>query len=86
MIKKARVEVRIEPSLKESVARILGKLDITEAEAIRMYYRQITINKGIPFELKIPNKETKKALGEVTDGKLREFEDFDDYLNNLGIK
>jgi DNA-damage-inducible protein J len=85
MIKKARVEVRIESGLKDDVSAILRKLDISEAEAIRMYYRQIAINKGIPFELKVPNKETIKALDEIKKTKLREYENFDDYLNDIGM-
>lgn len=86
MIKKARVEVRIESSLKENVSEILRKLDISEADAIRMYYRQIAINKGIPFELKVPNKETIRALDEIKKAKLREYDNFDDYLSDIGIE
>ena len=86
MIKKARVEARIEPNLKENVSEILRKLDISESDAIRMYYRQIAINKGIPFELKVPNKETIKALNEIRKTKLREYENFDKYLNDIGME
>ena len=86
MIKKARVEARIEPDLKEHVCEILRKLDISESDAIRMYYRQITINKGIPFELKVPNKETIEALNEIKKGKLREYDNFDDYLSAMGLE
>ena len=86
MIKKARVEARIESTLKESVSAILRKLDISESDAIRMYYRQIAINKGIPFELKIPNKETIDALNEIKKTKLREYDNFDDYLNDIGVE
>ena len=39
MIKKARVEARIDCSLKENVSEILRKLDISEAEAIRIQGR-----------------------------------------------
>lgn len=86
MIKKARVEARIEANLKEDVSEILKKLDLSESDAIRMYYRQIAINKGIPFEIKIPNKETLKALNEIKKAKLREYANFDDYLNAIGIE
>lgn len=86
MIKKARVEVRIESGLKENVSEILRKLDISEAEAIRIYYRQIAINKGIPFDLKLPNKETIKALDEIRKTRLREYENLDDYLADIDIK
>jgi len=86
MIKSSRVEARIEPSLKDKVSKILLQLDISESDAIRMYYRQIAINNGIPFDLKIPNKETLKAMNEVKQSKLREYNNFDAYLNDLGLK
>lgn len=86
MIKQARVEARVSSSLKEDVLEILRKLDISESEAIRMYYRQIALNKGIPFDVKVPNKETIKALDEIKKEKLREYANFDDYLNDMGIK
>ena len=67
-------------------SRILRKLDISESDAIRMYYRQIVVNKGIPFELKVPNKETIEALDEIRKAKLREYENFDDYLKDIGVE
>jgi len=83
MIKKARVEARVSSKLKDAVGAVLRKLDISESEAIRMYFRQIAITKSIPFEIKIPNKETIKALNEIKNSKLREFNNFDDYLSNV---
>ncbi len=86
MIKKARVEVRVDLKLKSEVISVLRKLNMSESEAIRVYFRQIALTKGIPFEIKIPNKETLKALDEVKNGKLREFNNFDDYLDNIGVE
>lgn len=86
MIKKARVEVRVDLKLKSEVISVLKKLNMSESEAIRVYFRQIALTKGIPFEIKIPNKETLKALDEVKSGKLREFNNFDDYLDNIGVE
>jgi len=86
MIKKARVEARVDSKLKEKVLSVLRKLDMSESEAIRVYFRQIALTNGIPFEIKIPNKETIKALDEVKSGKLREFENFDEYLGDIGVK
>jgi len=86
MIKQARIEARVDADLKDKVSVILRQLDISESEAIRIYYRQIAVNNGIPFEIKIPNKKTLNALNEVKKGKLREYKNFDEYLNNIGIK
>ena len=86
MIKKARVEVRVDLKLKSEVISVLRKLNMSESEAIRVYFRQIALTKGIPFEIKIPNKETLKALDEVKSGKLREFNNFDEYLKDIGVE
>ncbi|MFT7538542.1 MAG: DNA-damage-inducible protein J [Lysobacterales bacterium] len=86
MIKKARVEARVDLKLKDEVGAVLKKLDISESEAIRIYFRQIALTKSIPFEIKVPNKETLAALNEIKDAKLREFKNFDSYLSNIGIK
>lgn len=86
MIQKARVKVRVDLKLKNAVNSILKKLNVSESEAIRMYFRQIAITKGIPFEMKIPNKDSIKALNEVKKAKLREFNDFDGYLKGIGIE
>ena len=83
MIKKARVEARVDSQLKNKVAAILKQLDISESEAIRMYFRQIALNKGIPFEIKIPNQQTLDALNEVKSGQIREFDSFDDYFKSV---
>jgi DNA-damage-inducible protein J len=39
------------------------------SEAISLYLTQITLNKGIPFEIKIPNKLTAKTLKDSENGK-----------------
>ncbi|MBF0478745.1 MAG: type II toxin-antitoxin system RelB/DinJ family antitoxin [Candidatus Omnitrophica bacterium] len=83
MIKQSRVEARVALKLKNEVGSVLKRLDISESEAIRIYFRQIALTKGIPFEIKIPNKETISALNEVTTAKLREFKSFDEYLKGI---
>ena len=86
MIKKARVEARVDVKLKDEVISVLRKLNMSESEAIRVYFRQIVLTKGIPFEIKIQNKETLKALDEVKSCKLRELDNFDDYLKDIGVE
>ena len=49
------IHARVKPDLKHDVERILSQLGITTTQAITMYFEQIKMNKGIPFQLKIPN-------------------------------
>lgn len=52
--KSANLYVRIEPDVKEQAESILSVLGIPASNAINMFYKQIILNKGLPFEVKIP--------------------------------
>ena len=52
--KTSNLYVRIEPEVKEEAESILATLGIPASNAINMFYKQIILNRGIPFEVKIP--------------------------------
>lgn len=54
MTKTASVNVRIQESIKQQAEQILETIGISRATAIDMFYRQIILNKGIPFSVTIP--------------------------------
>ena len=69
MPKTTNLYVRIEPDLKEQAEEILHSLGIPVSSAINMFYRQIVIQRGIPFELKLP-KPNIPYLNELTEDEL----------------
>lgn len=86
MSKTANLNVWIEPDVKTQAERILATLGISGAEAINLFYKQIILQKGIPFELKIPrnpivdasnitenrmNSELEKGYTETLNGKAK---------------
>lgn len=52
--KTANLYARIEPDVKEQAENILATLGIPASNAITMFYKQIILNRGLPFEVKIP--------------------------------
>ena len=54
MSKTANLYVRIEPELKENAEQILSALGIPASNAINMFYKQIILQKGLPFDVKLP--------------------------------
>ena len=66
------VYARIDTTLKENAENILNRLGITPSSAIQMLYSQIVLQKGMPFELRLPaNKQEKPlALGNLTQAEL----------------
>ncbi len=86
MAKSAMIRARVEPSLKKSVENIFKKLGISTTEAITLFYNQVKLNKGIPFEIKIPNKETIATFKSTDKGEgLIESENTDEMFEKLGI-
>ena len=53
--KSANLYARIEPDVKEKAESILSALGIPASSAINMFYKQIILQRGLPFEVKIPS-------------------------------
>lgn len=56
MNKTSSVFVRIDPRTKEKAEKILNELGISASTAINMFYKQIIIQNGMPFDVKCSNK------------------------------
>ena len=54
MAKTATLYARIEPEVKEQAENILAALGIPASNAINMFYKQIILQRGLPFEVKMP--------------------------------
>ena len=54
MAKTANLYVRIEPDVKEQAETILSALGIPASNAITMFYKQIILRWGLPFDVKMP--------------------------------
>lgn len=83
MHKIATINTRIEPELKEKAENILHKVGLTSAEAVRLFYRQVCIHKGLPFDVKIPNKATIKAMHNADKRKTRKAKSVDKLFEDL---
>ncbi len=57
MGKSANIYARIEPDVKEQAESILSALGIPASNAINMFYKQIIMRRGLPFDVKIPTEK-----------------------------
>jgi DNA-damage-inducible protein J len=86
MSKTATIRARVEPSLKKHVEKIFEKLGLNATQAINLFYKQVELNNGLPFDLKVPNESTLKTLQDSETGKnLVECKDAEDMFDKLGI-
>ncbi len=58
MAKSANLHARIEPEVKEEAERILSELGLQSSHAISMFYKQIILQRGLPFPVKLTESET----------------------------
>jgi len=69
MAKTAAIRARIEPDLKTDAEHILKELGLTPTEAVTLFYRQITLRQGLPFEVRIPNSATLQTFQDTDAGR-----------------
>lgn len=56
--KSANLYARVEPDVKERAEEILAALGIPASNAINMFYRQVILQQGLPFDVKIPRRHS----------------------------
>jgi len=55
------------PELKQEAEYLLKQIGLSPSEAIRAFYTQITLQRGIPFDMRVPNQATLEAFEEFED-------------------
>lgn len=83
MARTAMVQARIEPDLKRNVEKILSAVGLSPTEAITVFYKHVELTRGIPFDVKIPNKETRAAIAESRKGLGKRFNSAKDLFKEL---
>ncbi len=59
------VRARIDGLVKEEATDVLGKMGLSVSDAIRMLMIRIAREKTLPFDVRIPNDETRAAMREL---------------------
>ena len=77
------INVRIDNATKNKAVSILRSLGITTSQAISLFFKQIIYRQGIPFDIKLPNSETKDAINELEAGKGTKFSSANDLFRDM---
>jgi len=85
MTRSANIHATIDRPTKEKAQGILQDLGMSMSEAIAVYFKQIVLHKGLPFEVKIPNKETVDTMKKAAKGiEVESFASVDELFEDLG--
>jgi len=86
MNKSSTIRARIKPDLKDKAEHIFRKLGLTTTQAITLFYKQVELRNGLPFDIAIPNETTYKTFDNTDAGRnLVVCESADDMFRKLGI-
>jgi DNA-damage-inducible protein J len=83
--KTASARALIDPIIKKQAEEILGGLGLSVSKSFELFYRQVIANKGLPFELHVPNEKTMRAIENSRQGKGKTFSSSDELFEDLGI-
>jgi len=83
--KTASARALIDPQIKKEAEAILKDLGLSVSKSFELYYRQIIAHRGLPFELKIPNDKTMRAIENSRQGRGKIFSFAEDLFDDLGI-
>ena len=89
-MKTAYINSRLEVATKKDAEAVFRKLGLSPSDAIRLFYKQVALSHGLPFEVKIPNATTRAAIAELvnprTRAKLPRFSSVESLLKDLRPK
>ena len=79
MAKTEMIRARVEPALKHEAEAVFSPTRLSATEAITLFYKQVTLQHGLPFAVKLPNAETREALRQAReDESLTEYDGVED--------
>jgi len=84
-VKTATARARIRPDIKNEAESIIHEIGLSVSTAFDLFYRQIIMHRGLPFDLRIPNETTLKAIKDARKGHGEKFANPDALFKDLGI-
>jgi len=86
MAKTETIRARVEAKLKTDAEAVLNEIGLTASDAIRLFYKQVALRRGLPFDVVIPNATTRKAMRDVIEGRgLTRSKDTREMFEKLGL-
>jgi DNA-damage-inducible protein J len=80
------VRARIDGQVKERAARVLADMGLSVSDAIRLLLVRVAAEKALPFDIKVPNAETRAAMAELEKGAGKSFDTVAELMTDLNAE
>lgn len=84
MAKTSMTHARLTPEVKETAEAILKELGISISSAYELFYRQIIAHQGLPFEARVPTRQTIEAMRDARQGNGKKYDSVESMLRAFG--
>jgi len=61
----AMIHVRVDEEVKTQATETLAAMGLTVSDAVRVFLKRVVVEKALPFEVRVPNIETRAAMAEA---------------------
>ena len=83
--KTATARALIDPEVKKNAEAILKEMGLSVSKSFELFYRQVIAQRGLPFEIHVPNEKTIRAIENSRKGKGKTFSTPQELFDDLGI-
>jgi len=77
------VRARIDSGLKKEAKAILSEMGLSVSDAIRMMLVRVVAEQALPFDVRVPNSETQKAMRLARRGEIERFDNMAALMSDL---
>ncbi|MGO9232298.1 MAG: type II toxin-antitoxin system RelB/DinJ family antitoxin [Bryobacteraceae bacterium] len=79
------VHIRIDQRVKDKASKTLAAMGLSVSDAVRMLLVRVAAEKALPFEVKVPNSTTVKAMQAADRREGKRYRSAEALLKDLGI-
>jgi DNA-damage-inducible protein J len=79
------VHIRVDEKVKQRAAKTLSAMGMSVSDAVRILLVRVAAEKALPFNVRVPNRMTVKAMAAADQGKGKRFKSAGALFRDLGI-
>lgn len=77
------IHVRIDERVKVKASKALAAMGLSMSDAVRVLLTRVAADKTLPFDVRVPNATTRKAIAELESGGGKAFSNVDELMADL---
>ncbi|MGM0183325.1 DNA-damage-inducible protein J [Enterococcus sp. AZ150] len=79
----AQLNMRIDEDLKQTSTKILEDLGLDLSGAVRVFLKQVVLQEGLPFDVKLNRPAIDEAIEDLENGNVKTFSSISDLMEDL---